>query len=92
MFCQISPGFHFFGFRNNVLQGKVVDLASNPQSGGLDPCIYVPQWRRAQLYPQGSGSLFVAFYDSQGYDAGILTRFHMGYDGQLRIKIKFPRF
>jgi hypothetical protein len=30
----------------------------------------------AQLYPQALGSLFVAFYDSQGYGGGILTRRH----------------
>jgi hypothetical protein len=30
--------------------------------------------RVAQLYPQALGSLFVAFYDSQGYGGGILTR------------------
>jgi hypothetical protein len=29
-----------------------------------------------QLYPQEPGSLLVAFYDSQGYGGGILTRLH----------------
>jgi hypothetical protein len=32
----------------------------------------------AQLYPQALGSLFVTFYDSQGYDGGILSRLHTG--------------
>jgi hypothetical protein len=32
--------------------------------------------RVAQLYPQALGSLFVAFYDSQGYGGGILTLPH----------------
>jgi hypothetical protein len=32
----------------------------------------------AQLYPRALGSLFVAFYNSQGYDGGILTRLHTG--------------
>jgi hypothetical protein len=34
----------------------------------------------AQFYPQAPGSLFVAFYDSQGYDGDILTRLHGGYE------------
>jgi hypothetical protein len=34
--------------------------------------------RVAELYPQAAGSLFVAFYDSQGYGGGIRTRLHMG--------------
>jgi hypothetical protein len=34
--------------------------------------------RVAQLYPQAAGSLLVAFYVSQGYDGGILTRLQMG--------------
>jgi hypothetical protein len=29
-----------------------------------------PSDRVALLYPQAPGSLFVAFYDSQGYDGG----------------------
>jgi hypothetical protein len=32
----------------------------------------------AQLYPQAPGSLFIAFYDLQGYGGGILTHLHMG--------------
>jgi hypothetical protein len=38
--------------------------------------------RVAQLYPQAPGSLFVAFYDSQGYGGVILTRLHTGRDHQ----------
>jgi hypothetical protein len=37
-----------------------------------------PIYRVAQLYPQEPGSLFVAFYDSQGYSEGILTCLHRG--------------
>jgi hypothetical protein len=36
-----------------------------------------PSDRVAQLYPQVPSSLFVAFYDSQGYGEGILTGLHM---------------
>jgi hypothetical protein len=32
-----------------------------------------PRDRVAQLNPQAPGSLFFAFYDSQGYGGGILT-------------------
>jgi hypothetical protein len=35
-----------------------------------------PNDRVAQLYPQAPGSLFVAFYDLQGYGGGILTCLH----------------
>jgi hypothetical protein len=38
-----------------------------------------PSDRVAQLYPQALVSLFVAFYDWQGYGGGILTRLHMGH-------------
>jgi hypothetical protein len=37
-----------------------------------------PSDKVAQLYPQAPGSLFDAFYDSHGYDGGILTRLHTG--------------
>jgi hypothetical protein len=40
----------------------------------------------AQLYPQALGSLFVASYDSQGYDGGIRTRLHARYS-QLKAKV-----
>jgi hypothetical protein len=30
-----------------------------------------------QLYPQAPGSLFITFYDFQGYGGGILTCLHM---------------
>jgi hypothetical protein len=32
----------------------------------------------AQLYPRALGSLFVASYNLQGYNGGILTRLHIG--------------
>jgi hypothetical protein len=37
-----------------------------------------PRNRVARLYPQALGSLFVAFYDSQGYGGGIRPRLHTG--------------
>jgi hypothetical protein len=40
-----------------------------------------PSDRVAQLYPQAPGSFSVAFYGSQGYVGGILTRLHTGRSG-----------
>jgi hypothetical protein len=60
-FCQITSGFHFFGFRNGnsfFLQSKVVSPASNPQPGGPGPCIYVPQWQSDSAIPSGTGFPF----------------------------------
>jgi hypothetical protein len=37
-----------------------------------------PTDRVAQLYPQATVSIFIAFYYSQGYGGGILTRLHTG--------------
>jgi hypothetical protein len=37
-----------------------------------------PSDRVAQSYPQAPGSLFVAFYKSQGYGGGIITRLDKG--------------
>jgi hypothetical protein len=39
-----------------------------------------PRDRVAQLYPQALGSLFVVFYNSQGYGGGIRSRLHPGFD------------
>jgi hypothetical protein len=37
---------------------------------GQVPVIMSSSGRVAQLYPQALGSLFIAFYDSQGYSGG----------------------
>jgi hypothetical protein len=63
------------------LQSKVVSLASNPQPAVPGLCIYVPSNRVAQFYSQALDSLFVVFYDLQGYGGGILTCLHMGHCG-----------
>jgi hypothetical protein len=61
-----------------ILQSKVVSLTFNPHPGGPGPCIHAHNDRVAQLYPQATGSLYVAFYGSQGNGGGILTRIHTG--------------
>jgi hypothetical protein len=38
-----------------------------------------PRGRVAQLYPQTPGSLYIAFYASQGYGGGISTHLHIGH-------------
>jgi hypothetical protein len=40
------------------------------------PVFMFPSYKVAQLYPQPPGSLFVAFYNSQGCGGGVLTHFH----------------
>jgi hypothetical protein len=40
---RIASGFH--------LQNQIISLASNPQSGGQAPCIYVPQWQGGPVKP-----------------------------------------
>jgi hypothetical protein len=60
------------------LQSKAVSPASNPQFGGLDHRIYIPRNSVTQLHSQAPGSLFDAFYNSQGYGGGILIRLHAG--------------
>jgi hypothetical protein len=80
MLPDLSSGFHFIGFRNN----------SSSTEHGRQPCVQPATWRTRSLYlcppvtrwssytPQVPGSLFVAFYYSQGYGGDILIRLHMG--------------
>jgi hypothetical protein len=49
------------------------------QPGGPGPLLISPRNRVAQLYPRALSSLFVAFYESQGYGRGILTHLHTGH-------------
>jgi hypothetical protein len=72
--ASMHPVFTCLDFVTILLQSKVVSLASNPN---VEDHIFVfmsSSDRVAQLHPQAPGSLFVAFYDSQGYGRGILTR------------------
>jgi hypothetical protein len=43
--------------------------------------------RVAQLYPQALDSLFVASYDSQGYDGSIRPRLHTGLTILFKVKV-----
>jgi hypothetical protein len=42
--------------------------------------IYIPQEQGGPVIPSGTGSLFVSFYDLQGYDGSIRPLLHMGDD------------
>jgi hypothetical protein len=56
-----------------------ISLSQNRDSPNLEDQVPVFIFRRnrvVQLYPQALGSLFVASYDSQGYDGGIRTHLH----------------
>jgi hypothetical protein len=50
----------------------------SPNFEGQVPIFISPRNRVAQLYPRALGSLFVAFYDSQGCGGDILTCLHTG--------------
>jgi hypothetical protein len=59
-----------------------ISLAHTPDSFNLEgqvPVFISPRNRVAQLYPQALGSLFIAFYDSQGYSGGIRLRLPTGF-------------
>jgi hypothetical protein len=47
-----------------------------PNLEGQVPVYISPRNRMARLYPQALGSLFIAFYDSQGYGGNIPPRLH----------------
>jgi hypothetical protein len=80
MFFQTPSSFHFFAFRNNIFfyKARSSALRQTPNMEGQVPVFTCPSDMVAQLCPQAPGSLFVAFYDSQGYGGGIVTRLHTG--------------
>jgi hypothetical protein len=80
-FCQIClsdhPIFISLDFATTIfLQSKVVSFVSNAQPGGPARCIYVPLWQGGPVISQALSSLFITFYDSQGYAGVITTRLH----------------
>jgi hypothetical protein len=87
-FCQICveldhPLFKFLDFATvKFLQSKINNLASTPPPPpnlqGQVSVFMFSNDMMAQLQPQASGSLFVAFCDSQVYGGGILTHLHTG--------------
>jgi hypothetical protein len=50
----------------------------SPKLEGQVPVFLSPRNGVAQLYPQALGSVFITYYNSQGYGGGILTHLHTG--------------
>jgi hypothetical protein len=65
--------FESRGTHNHILLSQARD---SPNLEGQVPVFIPSRYRMARLYPQALGSLFVSFYDSQGYGGGIRTRLH----------------
>jgi hypothetical protein len=51
-------------------------LRPTPNLEGQISVFMSPSDRVVQLYSQAPGSLFIVFYDSQGYGGGIVTCLH----------------
>jgi hypothetical protein len=62
--------------RDDILLSQIRDY---PNLEGQVPDFISPRNRVAQLYPQVLGSLFIASYESQGYDGDIRFRLHAGF-------------
>jgi hypothetical protein len=56
---------------------------------GQVPVFITPRNRRAHLKPQALGSLFVAFYDSQGYDGGIRPHLYTSYSPLMAVSLGY---
>jgi hypothetical protein len=64
------------GTHDHILLSQIRD---SPNLQGQVPVYMSPNNRVAQLYPQVLGSLFVTFYDSQGYGGGIRPHLYTGW-------------
>jgi hypothetical protein len=74
------------GTHDHILLSQIRD---SPNLEGQVPVFISPRNRVARLYPQASGSLFVASYDSQGYAGGIRTRLYAGLSPSSYISFLF---
>jgi hypothetical protein len=68
------------GTRDHILLSQIRD---SPNLEDQVPVFISPRNRVTWLYPQTLGSLFVASYNSQGYDAGIRPCLHTGMLSEL---------
>jgi hypothetical protein len=79
IYCTIASGQSLSGPIPAELRPYfTVSSETSPTRRARSPYLYPPRNRVAQLHPRALGPLFVASYDSQGYDGGILTRLHTG--------------
>jgi hypothetical protein len=65
-----------------------------PQPAGPVPRIYIPQEQSSPVLTPGTGFIFVASNDSQGYGGGIRPRLHTGlpYNTFLKLCYKIFKF
>jgi hypothetical protein len=61
-----------------VYRFKNIKSGQCPTKGCRTIDIQIDKNRMAQLCPQAPGSLFIAFYDLQGYGRNIPTHLHTG--------------
>jgi hypothetical protein len=64
-------------------------LKTPPNLQGQVSVFITPRIRVAQLYPPGTGSLFVASYESQGYGGGIRNHLHVGNPSLSKSKLLY---
>jgi hypothetical protein len=70
---EVILRYESLGAHDHILLSQFRESSKLENQG---PVYISPTNRVAQLYPQALGSLFVAFYDSQGYGEGIRLRLH----------------
>jgi hypothetical protein len=70
----VPLGYESRGTQNHILLSHL----RLPNLESQVPVFISPRNMLAQTYSRALCSLFVAFYDSQGYDGGILSRLHTG--------------
>jgi hypothetical protein len=68
--------FPFSGFATLLLEQGSQPCIQTCNLVAQIPVFISSKDRMAQLYPQAAGSLFAAFYNSQGYSGGTLNRLH----------------
>jgi hypothetical protein len=74
---MIPSGFHFFIFRNrNVYTTMSLALLRTPNLQDQISVFISSGERLSHEHPQASGSLFNAFFDSQGYGWAVPTHLH----------------
>jgi hypothetical protein len=64
------------GTHDHILLSQIRDSA---KLEGQVPVFISLRSRMARLFPQAVGSIFVAYYDSQGYGGGIRPRLQTGF-------------
>jgi hypothetical protein len=74
--ARLHPVFTSFDFVTIFYTARLLALRLTSNLEDQVSVLMPSSDRVAHLYPQARSSLFVAFYDSQGYGGGTLTRLH----------------